>query len=169
MECRIYAEDPDNNFFPSPGKIVRLRTPSGPGVRDDSGVYQGWTVPIEYDPLISKLVTWGSSRKESIARMQRALREYQVDGIKSNIGFFRDVLRHPAFQKGDFDTGFIDRFLQSGYDPEGHRPAPQPDRTLAAIAAAVFHSERQIAPVEPEKQSDTFWKLDARRRGLRTS
>ena len=170
MECRIYAEDPDNNFFPSPGKIVRLRTPSGPGVRDDSGVYEGWTVPIDYDPLISKLATWGSSRGESMARMQRALREYRIDGIKSNIGFFLEVLRHPDFQKGDFDTGFIDRFLGALHErPGGRRPPLQADRTLAAIAAAVFHSERQVAPGEPEKQSDTLWKLDARRRGLRSS
>ena len=71
LECRIYAEDPENNFFPSPGRIVRLRRPSGPGVRDDSGIYEGWTVPIEYDPLLSKLVAWGSDRTEAIARMQR--------------------------------------------------------------------------------------------------
>jgi acetyl-CoA carboxylase, biotin carboxylase subunit len=165
MECRIYAEDPDNNFFPSPGTIVRLRTPSGPGVRDDSGVYEGWTVPIDYDPLISKLVPWGSSRAESMARMQRALREYQINGIKSNIGFFLEVLRHPDFQKGDFDTAFIDRLITTG-----HRPAPQTHRTLAAIAAAVFHSERQVGTAASEQQqSDTLWKLDARRRGLRSS
>jgi acetyl-CoA carboxylase biotin carboxylase subunit len=170
MECRIYAEDPDNNFFPSPGKIMRLRTPSGPGVRDDSGVYEGWTVPIDYDPLISKLATWGSSRGESMARMQRALREYKIDGIKSNIGFFLEVLRHPDFQKGDFDTGFIDRFVGALYERPGGRRAPRPaDRTLAAIAAAVFHSQRQVAAGELEKQSDTLWKLDARRRGLRSS
>ena len=170
MECRIYAEDPDNKFFPSPGKIVRLRTPSGPGVRDDSGVYEGWTVPIDYDPLISKLVTWGSSRAESMARMQRALREYQIDGIKSNIGFFREILRHPDFQKGDFDTGFIDRFIGSVYDQPAHkRTLQQGDRTLAAIAAAVFHSERPVPAAEAEKHSDMFWKLDARRRGLRSS
>ena len=170
MECRIYAEDPDNNFFPSPGKIVRLRTPSGPGVRDDSGVYEGWSVPIDYDPLISKLVTWGSSRAESMARMQRALREYRIDGIKSNIGFFREVLRHPDFQKGDFDTGFIDRFIGAVYDgPGGRERTLQRNRTLAAIAAAVFHSERSVPAAEPEKHSDMFWKLDARRRGLRSS
>src|SRR6058998_2913070 len=83
IECRIYAEDPANNFFPSPGKIRLLRTPSGPGVRDDSGVYEGWTVPIDYDPLISKLVAWGATRDEAIARMKRALSEYHLEGIRT--------------------------------------------------------------------------------------
>ena len=105
-----------------------------------------------------------------MARMQRALREYRIDGIKSNIGFFLEVLRHPDFQKGDFDTGFIDRFLGALHErPGGRRPPLQADRTLAAIAAAVFHSKRQVAAGELEKQSDTLWKLDARRRGLRSS
>src|SRR5262249_4469846 len=110
IECRIYAEDPENNFFPSPGRIQHLRTPSGPGVRDDSGVYEGWTVPIEYDPLISKLAVWAATRAETIERMQRALREYRIEGIKTNIAFFLDVLNDPDFRKGDFDTSFIERF-----------------------------------------------------------
>src|SRR5437667_4756994 len=117
IECRIYAEDPDNNFFPSPGTIVMLRTPSGPGVRDDSGVYEGWTVPIEYDPLISKLATWADTREETIARMQRALREYRIEGIKTNIAFFLDVLSDPDFRRGDFDTGFIERFNRGQKPP----------------------------------------------------
>ena len=166
IECRIYAEDPDNNFFPSPGKIVRLRTPSGPGVRDDGGVYEGWTVPIDYDPLISKLVAWGSNRLEAIDRMQRALREYQIEGIKSNIRFFLEVLRDAEFRKGDFDTGFIDRFM-AATGGRGGRPHVPVD--LAAIAAAVFHSERSAAEPTTVTQSESPWKLDARRRGLRSS
>src|SRR5262249_13211274 len=153
-------------FFPSPGKIGRLRTPSGPGVRDDSGVYEGWTVPIDYDPLISKLVAWGSTRAEAIARMQRALREYQIEGIKSNIGFFRQVLQHPDFKRGDFDKSFIDLVL--GKRP----PLPKVDnvyRDLTAIATALFHSERSPAPLDTPKPSDSPWKLDARRRSLRPS
>jgi acetyl-CoA carboxylase biotin carboxylase subunit len=167
IECRIYAEDPENNFFPSPGKILRLRRPSGPGVRDDGGVYEGWSVPIDYDPLISKLAAWGSSREEAIARMQRALREYQIDGIKSNIGFFEEVLRDPNFRNGDFDTSFIDGFLKK---TGGHRPPLQtPERNLAAIAAAMFHSERAGTEPTAAKETDSAWKLDARRRGLRSS
>jgi acetyl-CoA carboxylase biotin carboxylase subunit len=167
IECRIYAEDPENNFFPSPGKILRLRRPSGPGVRDDGGVYEGWSVPIDYDPLISKLAAWGSSREEAIARMQRALREYQIDGIKSNIGFFEEVLRDPGFRKGDFDTSFIDGFLKK---TGAHRPHLQTfERNLAAIAAAMFHSERAGTEPAATKETDSAWKLDARRRGLRSS
>ena len=99
IECRIYAEDPDNNFFPSPGKILECRTPSGPGIRLDDGVYAGWTVPNEYDPMLGKLIAWGGDRAESIARMQRALREYYATGIKTNISLFRRILDDPAFSK----------------------------------------------------------------------
>jgi acetyl-CoA carboxylase biotin carboxylase subunit len=166
IECRVYAEDPENNFFPSPGKIQRLRTPSGPGIRDDGGVYEGWTVPIDYDPLISKLVAWGSNRNEAIARMQRALQEYQIEGIKSNISLFLDVLPDSEFQKGDFDTSFLDRFMTRS---KRHSP-PESDTHLAAIVAALFHSTRS-----PSLENTTMpatnnaWKLDARRRGLRPS
>jgi acetyl-CoA carboxylase biotin carboxylase subunit len=144
IECRVYAEDPDNNFFPSPGTISMLRTPAGPGIRDDGGVYEGWTVPIDYDPLISKLVAWGSSREEAIARMRRALREYQVEGIKTNIAFFQEILQRQEFRSGDFDTGFIDRWLQSRTGPA---PLPQLERDLALVAAALEHSGRNGTPV----------------------
>jgi len=165
IECRIYAEDPDNNFFPSPGKLLRLRTPSGPGVRDDSGVYEGWTVPIDYDPLISKLAVWGATRNESIDRMRRALREYHIEGIKSNIGFFLEVLREPDFIKGDFDTGFIERWLRT----RTQKPIEPSNRDLAAIAAVLFHSTRFGETAEGPQQIDSPWKTDARRRGLRPS
>jgi acetyl-CoA carboxylase, biotin carboxylase subunit len=166
IECRIYAEDPDNNFFPSPGKIVRLRIPSGPGVRDDGGVYEGWTVPIDYDPLISKLAAWAPTRPEAIQRIRRALGEYRIEGIKSNIGFFLDILRDPEFQAGDFDTGFIARFVS--------KVAEQPAETqetnhLAAIAAAVFHTRRSSVSDSATRVVESPWKLDARRRGLRPS
>ena len=164
IECRIYAEDPDNNFFPSPGKISMLRTPSGPGVRDDSGVYEGWTVPIEYDPLISKLATWGATRDEAIARMQRSLREYHVEGIKTNIGFFLEILRHPDFLRGDFDTGFIDRWLAGrGLQPK----MSEDDRSFAALAVALFHSERSEQPSDSTAQQTSAWKIEGRRRSLR--
>ncbi|MBP6824757.1 MAG: acetyl-CoA carboxylase biotin carboxylase subunit [Acidobacteria bacterium] len=112
IECRVYAEDPDKNFLPSPGKITKLRTPSGPGVRDDSGVYEGWEVPLFYDPMISKLASWGATRQEAIARMQRALGEYHVGGIRTTIPFFQSVLAEEDFQRGDIDTGYIARFLE---------------------------------------------------------
>jgi acetyl-CoA carboxylase biotin carboxylase subunit len=165
VECRIYAEDPANNFLPSPGKILRLQTPSGPGVRDDSGVYEGWTVPIDYDPMISKLVTWGATRDEAIDRMRRALGEYHVEGIKSNIQFFLEILTNPDFRKGEFDTSFIDRWLQSRGDES--KADYQIRQDLAAIAAVVFHSKNPTGPAEVVKQPESLWKSDGRRRGLR--
>src|ERR1044071_4877689 len=107
IECRIYAEDPTRNFSPSPGKIEILRTPGGNGVRDDGGVYEGWDVPIYYDPMISKLCAYGRTRDEAIQRMLRALQEYTVEGIITNIPFHRWALTHPRFLAGDLDTGFI--------------------------------------------------------------
>jgi len=154
IECRVYAEDPENNFFPSPGKIQLLRTPAGPGVRDDSGVYEGWSVPIDYDPLISKLVTWGTERSEAIARMERALREYQIEGIQSNIRFFVEILQDSKFQAGDYDTGFIDRWLAGKTRAQ---TVTQSSRDLAAIAAALFHSQRTATPPEPANQPSSAW------------
>jgi len=108
LECRIYAEDPDLDFMPSPGEILHLRSPSGgPGVRDDTGIYEGFVVPLEYDPLLSKLITWGETREEAIFRMRRALSEYQIYGIKTTIPFFKRILFHPEFFKGDYNTHFI--------------------------------------------------------------
>ena len=123
IECRVYAEDPDNGFLPSPGRIVRLRVPQGPGVRDDSGATEGLEVPIFYDPLVSKLVTWGDDRAHAVARMRRALREYEVVGIRTTIPFFEWVLEDADFLAARFDTTFIDRKLGR---PAG-RPVPDRD------------------------------------------
>src|SRR3954471_3240793 len=111
IEVRVYAEDPDNNFFPSPGKITRLLTPSGPGIREDSGIYEGWSVPLDYDPMLSKLIAYAPSRELAIARMMRALDEYFVGGIKTNLPLFRRILEHPDFIGARIDTGFLDRLL----------------------------------------------------------
>jgi acetyl-CoA carboxylase biotin carboxylase subunit len=168
IECRVYAEDPDNNFFPCPGKITSLRVPSGPGVRNDGGVYQGWTVPIEYDPLISKLVAWGGTRDEAIGRMRRALSEYHVEGIKTNIAFFLEILDDPDFLKGNFDTGFLDHWLKNR---KTATELPVLERDLSALAAALYQSESSssTAPGEAPKQAESPWKLEGRRRALRTS
>src|SRR4029453_14640656 len=114
IECRIYAEDPDLGFLPSPGRIQGLRVPQGPGVRDDSGAYEGGEVPIFYDPMISKLITWGDTRQHAIQRMRRALAEYQVRGIRTTIPFFQWILEDEDFKAARFDTGFIDRKLGKG-------------------------------------------------------
>ncbi len=134
MECRIYAEDPDNNFFPSPGRITILIAPSGPGLRRDSGMYEGWTVPLEYDPLLAKLIAYGADRDQVIARLQRAMEEYFVGGIKTNLGLFRRILRDPDFRAGRLDTGFLERLLAQ---PDG-AGAPKPDAEIAAVAAGIF-------------------------------
>ncbi|HEX5481998.1 MAG TPA: acetyl-CoA carboxylase biotin carboxylase subunit [Terriglobia bacterium] len=137
IECRVYAEDPENNFFPSPGLLCGLRVPAGPGVRDDSGVFEGWTVPLEYDPLLSKLVVWDRNRQAALARMRRALQEYLVAGIKTNITFFLRVLEHPDFAAGNFDTGFLDRMLADKI-PEAEKPdQDQEQERIAALAAAL--------------------------------
>src|SRR5271165_2873734 len=135
IECRIYAEDPDNNYFPSPGQITRLISPSGPGIRRDSGMYEGWTVPIEYDPLLAKLVGYGENREQTINRLLRALYEYFVGGIKTNISLFRRILKDPDFQSGDIDTGFLDRLLTK---PSNETDVRRP--LIAAVGAAIFAS-----------------------------
>jgi acetyl-CoA carboxylase biotin carboxylase subunit len=130
IESRIYAEDPYNNFFPSPGKITRLTRPTGPGVRLDGCVYEGWNVPIDYDPLLAKLAVWNDTRERAIARMMRSLREYDVGGIRTNIAFFRQILEDEEFRRGRLHTGFVDEFLA--------RCKPlQPPPELAAIAELV--------------------------------
>ncbi len=108
MECRIYAED-SVRFLPSPGVISTLRVPAGPYVRDDSCAYEGVEISMYYDPLISKLITWGDDRKQAMARMRRALSEYRVVGIETNIAFHQRMLAHPGFIAGEFDTGLIER------------------------------------------------------------
>jgi acetyl-CoA carboxylase biotin carboxylase subunit len=162
MEVRLYAEDPDNNFFPSPGKILSRHAPSGPGIRLDDGVYEGWTVPNEYDPLLSKLIAWGNSREETIARLRRALDEYTVTGIKTNAGLFRRVLTEPDFLRGEIHTKWLDQLLT-----RKKHAAPQESGAAeaAAIAAALWQysqSQKNAAPssaqVEPSR-----WKQEARR------
>ncbi|HVO61065.1 MAG TPA: acetyl-CoA carboxylase biotin carboxylase subunit [Terriglobales bacterium] len=135
MECRVYAEDPDNNYFPSPGKITLLLSPSGPGIRRDSGMYEGWTVPIDYDALLAKLIGYGSDRTQTIGRLRRALSEYFVGGIKTNISLFRRILDDPDFQAGRVDTGFLDRLLARSSASDG---GSGKDTEVAAIAAGIF-------------------------------
>jgi len=139
MEARIYAEDPAHGFFPSPGLITRLAIPSGPGIRSDSGVYEGWRVPLEYDPLLAKLVVWGTDRQQAVARMRRALSEYEVAGPHTNLQFFRQLLAHPEFIKGQIDTGFIDRVLAEG----SLKLPPPPQLGRVAILAAVLELRKR--------------------------
>jgi acetyl-CoA carboxylase biotin carboxylase subunit len=136
VECRVYAEDPVR-FLPSPGTITSLRVPQGPGVRDDSGVFAGSEISVFYDPMISKLITWGEDRAHALDRMRRALDEYHVGGIKTNLPFHRRMLRHPGFVAGDYDTGFIERHQAELCAPAVAEGALLDDLLAAAAIAAI--------------------------------
>jgi acetyl-CoA carboxylase biotin carboxylase subunit len=136
IECRVYAEDPENNFLPSPGRITRLRIPQGPGIRDDGGVYEGAEVSIHYDPMISKFAVYGRNRAEAIDRMRRALQEYEIGGIKTTLAFFREIMEDEEFIAGKLDTGFIGRFNERKPQVE----IPETARDMALIAAALAYS-----------------------------
>ena len=164
IECRIYAEDPENNFLPSPGKITRLIQPGGPGVREDCGVYEGWTVPLDYDPMLSKLIAYGETRELAIARMLRALEEYGIGGIRSNIGLFQRILLDEDFRAARIDTGYLERLL-SGSEKSEHASVPD---DVVALAAALFAAGRKedgmaTAIAAPESR----WAGAGRREGLR--
>lgn len=137
IECRVYAEDPDNNFLPSPGKITRLRLPQGPGVRDDGGIYEGSEISIYYDPMISKFAVYGRDRAEAIDRMRRALMEYEVGGIKTTLSFFREIMDDAEFIAGRLDTGFIAGFNERKKSSDTDQIA----RDLAVITAALAYSK----------------------------
>jgi acetyl-CoA carboxylase biotin carboxylase subunit len=165
IECRVYAEDPDNQYFPSPGRITLLQEPSGPGIRLDSGIYEGWTVPTDYDPLLSKLIGYGGNRNQAISRLIRAVDEMFVGGIQTNLSLFRRILCDPDFRAGKFDTGYLDRLLPSSSENRSNVET-------AAIAAGVFafldHTEGDDmgsatdAPRTRSGLSESKWKRAAR-------
>ena len=174
IECRIYAEDPDNNYFPSPGKITLLLLPSGPGIRRDSGMYEGWTVPMDYDPLLAKLIGYGTDRKQAIGRLTRALNEYFVGGIKTNISLFRRILGNSEFRAAKLDTGFLDRLLKQKDQTADQRPDPETTE-VAVIAAGMFSAlgssaasagERVADNVPSGKNGTSNWKRAGRREAL---
>jgi len=154
IECRIYAEDPAQNFLPFPGKIVRLAEPAGPGVRLDSGVYEGWTVPMDYDPLLAKLAVWAPTRAHATARAVRALSEYHVGGIRCNIGFFRRILEDAEFRAGNLHTGFIEEFFERSKILESAAP---PEVEAVAALAAAFHAAAQNSGAEPRPAGRSEW------------
>jgi len=168
MEVRLYAEDPGNNFFPSPGKILSRLVPSGPGIRLEEGVYEGWTVPNEYDPLLSKLIAWGNSREEAIARLRRALDEYTITGIKTNVSLFRRILEEPDFLRGEIHTGWLDELLcrvhsSSASEDSLHRAAAD----ATAVAAAIWQANQSDKHASsPDSGQPSRWKLEGRRAQL---
>ena len=147
IECRVYAEDPDRQFMPHPGRITGLTVPGGPGIRDDSGVEAGFEVPIYYDSMISKLVAWGEDREQARRRMLRAIGEYHVGGIPTTLPFFRWMLEQPAFVRGDIDTTTLDAELaRRAGEPflpveDGHK-----ELALLAVAASAFVAARKAGP-----------------------
>jgi acetyl-CoA carboxylase biotin carboxylase subunit len=157
MECRICAEDPEQNFFPSPGKVVQLREPSGPGIRLDSGVYPGWTVPLDYDPLLAKLVAWAPDRETAIQRLLRALQEYSIVGVDTNVAFFREILNDVEFRGGRLSTGFISDYFNR------RKPAARGQElevVAALVAAKAAGGRRQEA--ESRTVETSRWLSDGR-------
>ena len=160
IECRIYAEDPANNWAPSPGPVTGYREPGGPWVRVDSGVYQGGEVTVFYDPMVAKLVVWGADRPAAIQRTLRALREYRGRGILTSIPFFRALLVDPDFVSGDYDTGFL--------TPERMEKltvaARNDDVAFIAAAIAAFERDTEVKrPAQAGTSSGSQWKWSFRR------
>jgi acetyl-CoA carboxylase biotin carboxylase subunit len=171
IECRIYAEDPDRKFMPSPGRILGLFAPAGPGIRRDSGVEAGFEVPIFYDSMISKLVAWGETRDQAIARLRRALSEYEVRGIKTTIPFFQWILATDDFKAGRFDTTYLDQVLaERAGAPFVEAPAEAEE--LAVLATAIRSYFRARVPEGSRARTgaarpSSGWAQAARREALR--
>ena len=160
IECRIYAEDPSRKFAPSPGLIRYMNLPQGPGVRNENGVYAGYTVPVFYDPMLSKLVCHAATRDEAIARMKRALAEYRVEGIETTIPFFTSIMENADFRAAKFDTGFIDRLLPQ-LDLQ-NRASADDGHINAAIAAAAIMAFEDAQRVQLPSDGDSLWKRAGR-------
>ncbi|NOZ50993.1 MAG: acetyl-CoA carboxylase biotin carboxylase subunit [Chloroflexi bacterium] len=167
IECRITAEDSENDFMPAGGTIVSLREPTGPGIRVESGIYEGFDVPLFYDPMIAKLIVWGESRADAIMRMRRALSEYRIAGIKTTIPFHLALMDNPRFQWGQIDTNFLDT----------HTPVTHPDieqqQKQAALVAAMLRHERGLRAINIShgaelEHGQSAWRRSALLNGLRS-
>jgi acetyl-CoA carboxylase biotin carboxylase subunit len=163
IECRIYAEDPENNFMPSPGRIAQLEQPQGPGLREDAAIYAGLTVPLDYDPMLSKLIAYGATREAAIARMLVGLQGYVIGGIRTNLALFRRILKDEGFRSAAIDTGYLERLLAE--------PAPAAGTNvpleIAAIAAAYFAARSKPLAVTTATPTQSAWALAGLREGLR--
>ena len=160
IECRIYAEDPDHGFLPSPGRIRNLVEPQGPGVRVDSGAYDGCEIPVHYDPLIAKVATWGESREQATARMRRAIQEYRIQGLKTNLRFFEEVLSDREWMEGRLSTGFVDAFLTRRRATEA--PQPPLSDALATAAALACQDSAHGGAVGAVPEAGGAWKVAGR-------
>jgi acetyl-CoA carboxylase biotin carboxylase subunit len=164
VECRLYAEDPANQFFPSPGKIFSRRTPSGPGIRLDDGVYEGFTVSTEYDPMLGKLIAHGQDRAEAIARLDRALEEYSVTGIKTNASLLLSILRDPDFAHGEIYTRWLDERLPQLLAAQQAMEKDTVAEDAAALAALLhfLKTQKVSRPDESITATTSRWKRQAR-------
>jgi acetyl-CoA carboxylase biotin carboxylase subunit len=178
IECRVYAEDPDEGFLPSPGRITSLRAPSGPGIRDDGWAESGTDVPVYYDSLLSKLIAWGEDRRQATARMRRALAEYEIRGVRSTLAFARWLLARPEFVEARFHTGYLDELLQQRSGKSFGDPDPSLEE-VAALAACLAEATKETAALQTGVMSSSTreypqvarsgrsWKGRARRESLR--
>jgi len=166
IECRITAEDPYNNFLPSSGRITNIYEPTGPGVRVDAGVYEGFEVSLYYDPLVAKLIVWGDTRGEALLRMRRALNEYRIIGIQTSIPFHQQVMDVTNFIAGAYDTSFLEKHFSMISDKHGEH-----SEVAAIVATVLTHRRRQqaLTTIAPQQGGDrvSLWKLAGRRGALR--
>ena len=164
IEVRVYAENADEGFLPSPGTITRLRAPAGPGIRDDSGAFEGWTVPTAYDALISKVIAWAPDRASATARMIRALSEYDLRGISTTIGFCRELIQSSMFAVGDFDTTSVDRFLDQRVAATSSGDVDEAVAIAASLAALAQQGSRSAAKTT---MAESAWARRARLEQMR--
>jgi acetyl-CoA carboxylase, biotin carboxylase subunit len=165
IQCRIYAEDPDNNFMPQPGVVKHITVPLGLGVRYDGYVYEGYEIPMFYDPLISKLISWGKTRQESIARMKRALYEYKITGVKTNIKFLEKIMDTPDFIDGKYNTHFIEKNEERLFTP---RICGTECEDMALIACFIDYIDK-LEKIQPQQFTEEFastWKDFGRKRSV---
>jgi acetyl-CoA carboxylase biotin carboxylase subunit len=167
IECRIYAEDPDNNFMPSPGMIRYISEPNGLGVRVDGYVYQGYEIPIYYDPMISKLIVHSRTRKGAIDRMKRALFEYKISGVKTSIKFLNNIITHPSFIEGKYDTHFIEKHYNELFNDTN--PCEFDCEDIAAITSFIHYVDKlETIGVKdtPQNGIHSAWKTYGRSKGI---
>jgi acetyl-CoA carboxylase biotin carboxylase subunit len=169
IECRIYAEDADQGFMPSPGLVRAIRPASGPGIRDDGGVVAGYTVPVFYDSMIAKLIAWAGTRPEAVARMTRALQEYEVLGVRTTIPFFLWLMREPDYLAARYDTTYLDRLLASrrGRSFSDFSELDEDRIVIAAALDTVFRTAAQADGRGRRGAGASAWKIAARSEALR--
>ena len=164
IECRIYAEDTDNNFMPNPGTITHITEPFGFGIRCDGYVYEGYTIPIYYDSLISKLIVWGRTREDAIERMRRALYEYKITGIKTTIRFLERIMDTPDFRKGEYNTHFIEKNSATLLSEAVYNKKNEDIALIATYAQFMSHLEdSKKTNAAPSEKKETNWKRQLRK------